>query len=342
MKNNSIVNASLSPSQTLQLFKNYPANKQNNSLLVVVVLLSLFGFATVVRAELLPRANGLLVYDTEQDITWTANANIAGPMFRDDAKAWVENLVYAGYDDWRLPKQVSPDPGCTIQPSSIISRGYLCTLSELAHLFYNELGGTSTGTSGSSILDSTDPDLALFTNIQNDEYWYGSEYPFECCGWVFDFSNGLQYGDNLTSFESVWPVRDGDVLPQFSCSGPEAPFDDPISLRNRSRRAIPVVVLIADAAGMPVTVDAIAPPVVNVIYNGTVYGNSAFDDADLLPQGSATSSNLMSFNLETQKWEYVLGSGQFEAAGAYEVKVVSGDPDSYRLDSCSQSFERLE
>ncbi|WP_292996043.1 hypothetical protein [Nitrosomonas sp.] len=36
------------------------------------------------------------------------------------------------------------------------------TTDEMSHLFYNELGGVV----GSSILSSSDPDLALFTNIQ--------------------------------------------------------------------------------------------------------------------------------------------------------------------------------
>ncbi len=78
----------------------------------------------------------------------------------------------------------------------------------MGHLFYDELGGTV----GLSILTSGDPDLALFSNIQANVYWSGTEYASNPIGaWVFDFNNGNQLiGDkNLPDF--AWAVRSGDV-----------------------------------------------------------------------------------------------------------------------------------
>ena len=41
------------------------------------------------------------------------NANVNGPMTWSAANAWAENLVFAGYDDWRLPTTIQfDDPSC--------------------------------------------------------------------------------------------------------------------------------------------------------------------------------------------------------------------------------------
>lgn len=43
-------------------------------------------------------------YDTELDITWLRNANMANTnMSWAAAVAWAEGFSFAGYDDWRLP-----------------------------------------------------------------------------------------------------------------------------------------------------------------------------------------------------------------------------------------------
>ncbi len=87
-------------------------------------------------------------YDADGLMTWS------------QAMTWVGNLSYGGVTGWRLP-------------TSDTCMGINCTGSEVGHLFYNELGGTAF----SSILTSTDPDLALFTNIQTYEYyWSHTEY----------------------------------------------------------------------------------------------------------------------------------------------------------------------
>ncbi len=61
-------------------------------------------------AELIDRGGGL-IYDSGLNITWLQDANYAktsgyhptGEMTWFEAMTWSENLVYGGYDDWRLP-----------------------------------------------------------------------------------------------------------------------------------------------------------------------------------------------------------------------------------------------
>ena len=161
------------------------------------------GVSSVANAALVDRGGGL-IYDTDLNITWLANANVNGLITWNDAMTWASNLSYydsvrnVTYSDWRLP---TADPVCGF--------AYNCTGSEMGHLFYTELGGTA----GSSILSSTDPDLALFTNVQSDNYWSGTEYaPNTDYAWYFYFYNGNQNASNKNGLNLyAWAVRPGDV-----------------------------------------------------------------------------------------------------------------------------------
>ena len=78
--------------------------------------------STSSHAELLPRGvyDGVaLVYDSDLNLTWVADANLAGTLASDDglrnweaAQAWVKGLKIAGLTDWRLPRTAQPDPSC--------------------------------------------------------------------------------------------------------------------------------------------------------------------------------------------------------------------------------------
>jgi len=134
---------------------------------LIVSLLVVLGlhFGTV-HADLIDRGGGL-IYDTDFDITWLADACYArtcgddadGLMNWSDASAWVDQLVYGGYDDWRLPTALNPDGS---GPDGWYSDPFNKKGSEMGHLFYDELGGTA----NESIWNSTDPDLGLFVNIE--------------------------------------------------------------------------------------------------------------------------------------------------------------------------------
>lgn len=166
-------------------------------------------------------------YDTDLDITWLANANLAasnnfgvtsgiiltgsaaGQMNWAASQNWLAGMntaSYLGYNDWRLPATLYPDTSC----SGTGSFGQNCTGSELGHLFYLELGGTA----GSSILASTDPDLAKFQNLHAANYW-STDITYTAPttdAFVFQFASGGQLGIAKTSTEYVWAVRTGDVV----------------------------------------------------------------------------------------------------------------------------------
>ena len=105
----------------------------------------------------------------------------------------MNSLTIGGFTDWRLP---TPELGCF---------GFNCNESEMGHLFYNELAGSG----GSSILNSQDPDLALFTNIQPDFYWSTKFRQFEA--WNFHFGFGSQPANGTDNEFFAWAVRSGEI-----------------------------------------------------------------------------------------------------------------------------------
>ena len=172
--------------------------------------LLLVGMISTADAALVTRLGGLAVYDTDLDITWLADTNAgAGSIFDDglsttdglmswgNANAWATSLTVGGKNDWHL---ATTDTGC--------GSFFNCTGSELGHMFYNELGGTA----GPSIMLSTDPDLALFPNLQADFYWSSTEVaPNSLFAYGFNFINGSQTTSAKSNSFFAWAVRSGDV-----------------------------------------------------------------------------------------------------------------------------------
>jgi hypothetical protein len=120
-------------------------------------------------AALVKRLDGLAYYDTEANLTWLADAHLAGsnsfgvggiePTGRMDwfeANAWIGALnasSYLGFNGWRLPRSTpingssfnltSTRNGTTDNGTNISATGTLyegSTASELAYLYYNTLG----------------------------------------------------------------------------------------------------------------------------------------------------------------------------------------------------------
>ncbi len=136
-------------------------------------------------AALVSALGGQAVYDTDRDISWVADANLADTMDfgvtginANGAMTWVKanewigamnTANYLGFNDWRLPSTLVPDSGCTNFDGTprIDSRGFDCTGSEMGHLFYDEFGATR-ATSVLSTGDATE--LAKFTNVQSTSY----------------------------------------------------------------------------------------------------------------------------------------------------------------------------
>ena len=186
-------------------------------------------------AALQPRLGGLAVYDTDLNVTWLANGNLAasnkfgtagmntnGGMSWRDAQNWIASMnaaKYLGFSAWRLPTTLETDPTCS-------GSAYGCTGSELGHLFYIELGGQS----GAALSASHSSNYALFSNLQETgycgRYWSGTTYSVipDAQAWVMTLCNGGQAHVAQTEQHYVLPVLTGDVaassvLPQFAFGG---------------------------------------------------------------------------------------------------------------------------
>lgn len=183
-----------------------------------LVLGLLFVSTGTALAELQTRGEGM-VYDTDRNITWVVDMGLVRAMTWADANAWAENLTYAGYSDWRLPRANVPDASCHSEygyPSSD-STGYHCTGGELGHLFYEELGGTR----DHHITRSDDPDVARFDfenlrpfGLNGMLFWTGNRQFLTMTSqraWSYSFHNGEQRVRPLNSQQHVLAVREGDV-----------------------------------------------------------------------------------------------------------------------------------
>jgi hypothetical protein len=174
---------------------------------------------------LIDRGGGL-IYDTDLNITWQADASLAisntfgvaginpisGQMDWFTAQNWLSAMNaanYLGFNDWRLPTTLYPDPTC-----DSVSGGVNCTGSEMGHLYYNEIGGVA-----NQDIDIThNSNYELFQDIQANYYWSGTEYtqsPNDPNGsaWRFYFYGGVQIQSDKADVNAVWAVRDGDVAP---------------------------------------------------------------------------------------------------------------------------------
>ena len=161
-------------------------------------LLALTGAA---QSALVSRPGGM-VYDSTLNITWLADWNQAGPMDWTTANDWANDLVYGGFDDWRLPTSLNAD---ATGPCG----GLDCSGSEMGHMFYNNWGATA----GSDFsLGTNAANLALFSNVQSSIYWSGTEDALNPGrAWAFRLSSGQQAVAIKGFALSAVAVRPGDV-----------------------------------------------------------------------------------------------------------------------------------
>ncbi|HFD32637.1 MAG TPA: DUF1566 domain-containing protein [Gammaproteobacteria bacterium] len=207
--------------------------KINKIILKSLLLASSIGFLSTSSAQLYSRANGMMIYDSDQDITWLANANYAATQYAEScgkqplpggvvdseggmdwytAVEYVKALSFGGYDDWRLPKSLQPDTTCDDQSKVVGSYGFNCTGSELGNLFHVGLGGQP----GKSIVDVHNENFDLFKNIETRTYWYDNQWevaPLIARNLHMDL--GFQNANAKSVHLIVWPVRDGDVADEI-------------------------------------------------------------------------------------------------------------------------------
>jgi hypothetical protein len=191
---------------------------------------------------------GGLIYDTDLNVTWLQNANYAqtigydadGKMTWYEANTWAANLTYydsvrnVTYDDWRLPTTTDlGESGCIFAKSgSDCGFNVDPASSEMAHLYFTELGNTSvydaiTGQIRGGGVIGVDTGLVNkgpFTNFQSYIYWSGTEFApnaDSAIGWVFTTDIGYQYYYENSLGCYALAVRPGDVaaVPELEAWG---------------------------------------------------------------------------------------------------------------------------
>jgi hypothetical protein len=216
-------------------------------LIKAVALMALSSGAA--QAALHDRGGGL-VYDDVLNVTWLGDANYAktsgygadGRMSWTAAKTWADNLSFydsvrnVTYTDWRLPTILDTGTAGCNRATSGTDCGYnvqtvagATVYSELAHMYYNNLGFkgyfSSTGTYqpdfgifGNGTYGGERDDLGpngVIDNLQSSAYWSGEAYAPISAGqaWVVVTYDGGQGNGSQANVSYAWAVRSGDVAP---------------------------------------------------------------------------------------------------------------------------------
>lgn len=200
-------------------------------LLRALALLFSVGLIGNSQATLLDRGNGM-VYDTDQDLTWLKDTNIAktrghgndGKLHVTEVMDWVNSFEYAGYSDWRLPE--FDLQAC--YNSAIFIDEFQCLTDDTSTgeitFMHNQILGNSFWlnrnnardcpdlfTSANGCLVNTGADGVAFDNFTPDFYWVtnvsnpGVTFSFNPA----DGSHHENWGDFADAY--AWLVRTGDV-----------------------------------------------------------------------------------------------------------------------------------
>lgn len=181
------------------------------TLFAALALTGLLLTAAPARAELLLRAGGSMVYDTQTNLTWLADAAAGGLHTQADAVLWAQALSFGGFDDWRLPT-VAPVNGVALNldysddGSTDVGINNAGKNSELGHLYYASLGNTAAGlTHTGSFSGLVDP-----ADATGPVFWTGTASE---PGWGLSFFMGVGAQESLSSdtLGQAWAVRVGDV-----------------------------------------------------------------------------------------------------------------------------------
>lgn len=186
------------------------------------LLTTAFIMSSQASASLIVRDGGM-VYDDVLDITWLQDADYGRTsgyysgkgMTWDESNTWAENLVFGGYDDWRLFNSALDDNNCSLstvqENSDTIHWGANCNKNEFGHLFYDDFGLSESQSifdvSGDGLIN-----LNLFINVAGTNYWSATDHISRSTDvFYFNPTNGYQSYGNTEYQLSAWAVRDGDV-----------------------------------------------------------------------------------------------------------------------------------
>lgn len=193
-----------------------------------------FAFALALQlaaATLQLSSDGLTVYDSANNITWLADANLpaanrftiplctgpvaqtcvnaSGSMNYTSAAAWVSAMNaanYLGHNDWQLPTTPPIDHGCGKVGPNGNSFGFGCTASAFGSLYYTALGLKAPNTAVPIPSNNVGP----FSNIQPYIYWSQSSLGTQ--GYAsFSFNNGFIGANTTPNFLYVLPMIQGKI-----------------------------------------------------------------------------------------------------------------------------------
>lgn len=202
--------------------------KVTKTLLIAAVLLIATGTA---QAALVPAFGGQVVNDTDLNITWLANGNLAatntfgviginadGSMSWNTAKTWIgamNSANYLGYNDWRLPATTDfGNDGCNFSYYGT-DCGFSSTGSEMTHLFFDELGNTSYYNSSAVHILGTGGlrNVGPFNNLQRQNIWWsGTEYaPDTRDAWFFYATGSQNHYTKSANVGYALVVRPGQI-----------------------------------------------------------------------------------------------------------------------------------
>ncbi|MBI5098593.1 MAG: hypothetical protein HZB30_05080 [Nitrospirae bacterium] len=172
---------------------------------LAVIMAMVLGFTLQANAALELRGTdnqgNRLIYDTDFNITWYDYSKYNAQLNWASAFNWASALSVSGgdlvgvYDDWRLPTALN-------QNGTGPCSGPNCTGSEMGHLFYTELGNTTT----LGLTKKGD-----FQNLVSPYYYWLQESASSAAAWNFSTGSGYQNAYSKNNAFYAMAVRPGDV-----------------------------------------------------------------------------------------------------------------------------------
>jgi hypothetical protein len=185
-------------------------------------------------ATLVLSPDGITVYDTVNNISWLANADLAatnrfglplctsatdpkacvnasGSMSYQSATAWVAAMnaaAYLGHTNWQLPTTPHVDSSCPFTGPHGESFGFNCMASALGSLYYSALGLKAPKTAVAIPNSTTGP----FNNFQPYLYWSQTVVTQDGSGYgTFSFNTGFHGSNTKPNFLYALPMIAGKI-----------------------------------------------------------------------------------------------------------------------------------
>ena len=172
-------------------------------------------------------------YDTELNVTWLRAVG-GVPRTHAQTLTFASSFVVGIYSGWRVPFVVDTGtPGCN--PSSgggtdcgqnVQTKIGSVVYSEMAHLFYNTLGNKAQCAPVTGICVPAQTGFGLtntgnFQNLQNLNYWSGTDQAGTASSWFFTMGSGAQGSASSVNQFYTMVVRNGDINAVAAIPEPE-------------------------------------------------------------------------------------------------------------------------